>query len=143
MHVERTFTVARPVEAVFDHLSDFTRTEEWDPGTIDTERTAGDGGVGTTWSQLTELLGRTVELTAETVELERPTVLVFRGNDRDTWVTTTFRLTAVAEDTSVHYRADYVFPTGTAIRTAMFGRRRLEALADETATLLQEALAAI
>lgn len=144
MHVERTFTVARPVEEVFDRLSDFTRTNEWDPATIDTERTSGDGGVGTTYSSLTELLGRKVELVFETVELERPTTLVFRGNEKDTWLTHTLALSADAggAGTSVRHRTDYVLPTASAIRTAMFGRRRLEALADETVTLMRETLEA-
>ena len=47
MHVERTFTVATPIEAVFDYLADFTHTNEWDPGTIETRRISGNGGVGT------------------------------------------------------------------------------------------------
>jgi uncharacterized protein YndB with AHSA1/START domain len=35
MHVERTLTVPRPVELVFDYLGDFTHTNEWDPGTVE------------------------------------------------------------------------------------------------------------
>ena len=46
MHVERTFTVPQPPDAVFDYLGDFTHTNEWDPGTVETTRTSGDGGVG-------------------------------------------------------------------------------------------------
>ena len=51
MHVERTFTVPRPIEAVFAYLADFAHTEQWDPGTVETRRTGGDGGVGTTLRQ--------------------------------------------------------------------------------------------
>jgi carbon monoxide dehydrogenase subunit G len=140
MHVERTFTVARPPEVVFDYLADFTHTNEWDPGTIDTERVSGDGGVGTTYSNVSQFLGRTVELTYETVELERPTRLVFRGNSGDTWTTDTMTFTAAGAGTSIHYRADFVFPTASAILMSMFGRRKLEKLADETVALMQETL---
>ena len=140
MHVERTFTVARTPEVVFDYLSDFTHTNEWDPGTIDTERTSGDGGVGTTYSNLSEFMGRKVELVYETVEHERPTTLVFRGNQKDTWATDTLSLTAVGEGTSIHYRADFVFSTLAALYMAMFGRRKLETLADETVALMKETL---
>ena len=38
MHVERTFTVPAPIEQVFDYLSDFENTNEWDPGTVSTKR---------------------------------------------------------------------------------------------------------
>jgi carbon monoxide dehydrogenase subunit G len=143
MYVERTFTVARPVEAVFDYLADFEHTNEWDPGTIDTERIQGDGGVGTTYSNISEFLGRQVELTYETVEHERPTTLVFRGNQGHTWTTDTLRLTAVGEETSIHYRADFVFGTAAAIYMSMFGKKKLEQLADDTVAQMQDALAQV
>jgi carbon monoxide dehydrogenase subunit G len=140
MYVERTFTVARPAEEVFDYLLDFEHTTEWDPGTLDTERIQGDGGVGTTYSNISEFLGRTVELVYETVELERPTTLVFRGNQGHTWTTDTLRLTAVGAETSIHYRADFVFGTAAAIYMSMFGRRKLEKLADQTVAQMKDAI---
>ena len=79
MHVERTFTVPRPVDAVFDYLSDFTSTNEWDPGTVETRRTSGDGGVGTTYDNVSEFMGRRTELTYETVAHERPTTCSSAG----------------------------------------------------------------
>ena len=57
---------------VFDYLSDFTHTNEWDPGTVETRRTSGDGGVGTTYANTSEFMGRRSELTYETVELRAP-----------------------------------------------------------------------
>ena len=71
MHVERTFTVPRPVEVVFDYLADFTHTEDWDPGTVRTRRTSGDGGAGTTYANTSQFMGRTSDLTYETTALER------------------------------------------------------------------------
>ena len=43
MEIERSVTVGQPVDRVFAYLSDFTNTTEWDPGTVRTERVAGDG----------------------------------------------------------------------------------------------------
>jgi uncharacterized protein YndB with AHSA1/START domain len=140
MYVERTFTVARPVEVVFDYLSDFTHTNDWDPGTIDTELLEGDGGVGTTYSNISEFLGRKVELTYETIELERPTRLLFRGNHKDTWTTDAMTFSPDGEGTSIHYRADFVFSPFTAIAVGMFGRKKLEKLADDTVALMTETL---
>ncbi|MFF0270923.1 SRPBCC family protein [Kribbella sp. NPDC004536] len=47
--IEREVAVAAPLERVFDYLSDFTSTEEWDPGTVRTSLVSGNGGVGTTF----------------------------------------------------------------------------------------------
>ena len=67
MHVERTFTVDREIAHVFDFLSDFENTEKWDPGTIETRRLSGDGGVGTTYRNRSRFMKREVELEYETI----------------------------------------------------------------------------
>ena len=46
MEITRSVETTTPIEKVFAYLSDFTNTEEWDPGTVSTRRVAGDGGVG-------------------------------------------------------------------------------------------------
>jgi len=46
MRLTRTVTVDKPLHKVFTYLSDFTTTTEWDPGTVRTVRTAGNGSVG-------------------------------------------------------------------------------------------------
>ena len=69
--VERTFTVRRPVAEVFDYLGDFEHTEQWDPGTVTTRRTSGDGGLGTTYDNESEFLGRRVSLVYETITFRR------------------------------------------------------------------------
>ena len=49
MKLHKTVVVEKPLDAVFDYLSDFTTTTEWDPGTVTTVRQHGNGGVGTTY----------------------------------------------------------------------------------------------
>ena len=44
MHLERTFTVGRPLEETFDYLAVFTHSKQWDPSTFSTPRTTGNGG---------------------------------------------------------------------------------------------------
>jgi uncharacterized protein YndB with AHSA1/START domain len=61
-HIERTITVDKPAERVWEYLSDFRSTNDWDPGTVLTERTSGDGGAGTTYRNTSKLLGRETEL---------------------------------------------------------------------------------
>lgn len=141
MHVERTFTVSRPVDDVFAYLADFTTTEEWDPGTRSTTRTSGDGGLGTTYANTSEFMGRTVELTYETVVHDAPTRVEFRGRNGRTTATDSLTLTALGADrTSVHYRADFAFPLLLRVVAPLVVGRRLPAVADETVEQLRRCL---
>ena len=63
-HIERTITVDKPAERVWEYLSDFRSTNDWDPGTVLTERTSGDGGAGTTYRNTSKFLGRETELSS-------------------------------------------------------------------------------
>jgi uncharacterized protein YndB with AHSA1/START domain len=46
MMLQKTVVTDKPLARVFDYLSDFTSTTDWDPGTVTTVRQQGDGGVG-------------------------------------------------------------------------------------------------
>ena len=78
--------IDRPREEVFDYLADFTHTNEWDPGTVETTRTSGDGGVGTTYANTSEFMGRRTDLVYETLVHERPGRLQFRGTNKSATV---------------------------------------------------------
>ena len=142
MHVERTFTVPRPVEAVFDYLSDFTHTNEWDPGTVETRRTAGDGGLGTTYANTSEFLGHSVELTYETITHERPVRLQFRGTNKSATATDSMTFAPAADGTAteIHYRADFEFGTLVSLVAPLVVKPKLDKLADETVEQLRAAL---
>ena len=142
MHVERTFTVPRPIELVFDYLGDFTHTAQWDPGTVETRRTSGDGGLGTTYANTSEFLGRKVELTYETITFDRPEKVQFRGTNKRATATDTMMFRPVADGTAteIHYRADFDFGRLLNLVAPPFARRKLDKLADETVEQLQRAL---
>jgi carbon monoxide dehydrogenase subunit G len=140
MHVERTFTVARPVDAVFDYLVDFTHTNEWDPGAVETRRTSGDGAVGTTYANTSQFMGRTTELTYETTIVERPTRVQFRGHNKSATATDTMTFTSVGEHIEIHYRADFDFGRLGNLVAPLVIRGKLERLADETVAQLQRTL---
>ena len=141
MHVERTFTVPRAVESVFDYVSDFTTTNEWDPGTVATRRVSGDGGLGTTYANTSEFLGRTVDLTYETVEHERPSRVVFRGSNKTATTRDTLRLRDTGSGTEITYRADFTFVFPVSVLAPLVLRGKLERLADETVAQLARSLA--
>ena len=141
MHVERTFTVSQPVEAVFDYLSDFTHTNEWDPGTVETTRTSGDGGVGTTYANTSEFMGRRTDLVYETLEHERPGRLRFRGSNKSATATDTMTFVPDGDVTRMTYHAEFDFGrVGNLVAPLLF-RRRLEKLADEVVEQIQRTLA--
>jgi len=64
MRLQKTVVIDKPRDAVFDYLSDFTTTTEWDPGTVVTvNQHGGDGGAGTTYLNTSTFLGRKTQLT--------------------------------------------------------------------------------
>ena len=115
MDIERSVTVAQPVDRVFAYLSDFTNTTEWDPGTVRTERVAGDGGLGTRYHNVSKFLGRETELDYLVVEHAPGERFALRGenatvvaHDSMTFVRTA-SATGGGEGTTVTYRADFQF----------------------------------
>ena len=109
MKLRRTVIVERPLKAVFDYLSDFTTTTDWDPGTVTTVRQHGDGGIGTAYRNTSRFLGRETELTYVVRELvDKQLIQLHGGNERVTAVDTmTFR--SVPSGTEVTYAAEFTF----------------------------------
>jgi carbon monoxide dehydrogenase subunit G len=140
MHVERTFTVSRPIEDVFDYLSDFENTNEWDPGTISTRRTAGDGGLGTTYDNRSTFAGREVELSYETIGYDRPTFFSARGRNKSSTATDSLTFTRDGDRTQIHYRADFQFHGVVRYVAPLVVKPKLDALADETVRRLRDVL---
>jgi carbon monoxide dehydrogenase subunit G len=142
MYVERTFTVSRPVEAVFSFLSDFEHTEEWDPGTVKTTRTGGDGGLGTTYANTSSFMGREVELTYETIGHDRPTFFACRGRNKTATATDTMTFTPDGDWTQIHYRADFEFHGILKFVAPLVVKGKLDDLADETTKQIRATLEA-
>jgi carbon monoxide dehydrogenase subunit G len=74
-------TPRSPAET-FAYLSDFSTTEEWDPGVVEAER-LGDPpiGAGTEFRVVARFLGRTTALTYRVVEFEPGDVVTLRGEN--------------------------------------------------------------
>ena len=107
--IERTIVTTAPPEAVWTYLSDFTNTNEWDPGTVRTVRVSGSGGVGTTYENTSKFMGRTTELLYTVVESTEPTHLRLRGENAQVTAIDTMTFTPVGTGTQVHYRAELAF----------------------------------
>ena len=73
-----TVDTPREPEDVFAYLSDFSTTQEWDPGVVEAERLdGGEIGEGTEFHLVTEFLGRSPALTYRIVEYEVPVAVGF------------------------------------------------------------------
>jgi len=137
--VERTVETASPIDRVFDYLSDFTNTEEWDPGTLRTKRVdTGPIAVGTRFHNVSQFRGRETELEYRLTRLEPVRRLTFVGENKT--VTDDMRLTSTATGTAIRYQARFAFK-GVAKLASPFLRSSFEKLADETADQLRGALA--
>lgn len=142
MHVERTFIVNRPIDEVFDYLSDFENTQEWDPGTLETTRTDGDGGLGTTYRNRSSFVGREVELTYRTIGFDRPTFFSCQGTNKTVTATDTMTFAREGERTQIQYRADFAFHGLVKFIAPLIVKPKLSSLADETIEQITQALEA-
>ena len=140
MRIERTVTTAAPVDQVFDYLSDFTTTTEWDPGTVRTTLVEGDGGVGTVYRTVSRFAGRETELRYEVVEHEPGSVVALRG-ENDT-VETLDRMSFASlgdAGTEVTYTADFTFKGAARFVAPLLGPA-LRRLGDEAERGMSQAL---
>lgn len=137
--VERTVTVDQPIEKVWAYLSDFRNTEEWDPPTVRTERVSGDGGEGTTYHNVSRLLGSEQEVTYVVTEHEENARLQLRGDAGSIQLLDTITLERSDEGTSVTYHAEFT-PQGAAKLAQPLLPAGLKILADQVAQSLEEKL---
>lgn len=110
--VTRTFTTTAPPERVHDYLADFRNAEEWDPGTQTCERTSGDGGVGTTYRNVSSFMGRETEVTYTTLELERPTRIHLEARNEQFLGHDVLGVRAHGSGSEVTYHAEFSFSGG-------------------------------
>ncbi|SHX03694.1 MAG: polyketide cyclase [Mycobacterium sp.] len=106
---QRQVVVAAPADAVFAYLADFTTTTQWDPGTIRTERIAGDGGVGTRYANTSRFAGRTSEITYEVTSLTPGQSIELRGVNRYLVARDTITVVPHVDGTAVTYRIRFAF----------------------------------
>jgi carbon monoxide dehydrogenase subunit G len=140
MKLQRTVETTASPAAVFAYLSDFTTTTAWDPGTVETTRVTGDGGVGTTYRNVSTFAGRQTELTYEVVTHQPDTQFALRGENKTVRAHDTMDIAPLGTGTTVTYTADFAFK-GVAKLLAPLLAPALKRLGDEAEKGLREALA--
>jgi len=124
---------------VWAYLSDFTTTTEWDPGTVETTRTSGDGGVGTTYINVSKFAGRKTELIYQVLEYDPGRRLALVGRNKSVVAHDTLTFETVGSGTRVTYEVDFDFQ-GIASVVAPLLAPALKKLADGGQDGMQRAL---
>ena len=141
--VERTVTVDQPIEKVWAYLSDFTTTEQWDPPTKSTVRTSGDGGVGTTYHNVSSILGSDQDVDYTVTEFVENRRLQLEGDaGKSLKLRDTITFEPNGAGTSVTYHAEFELQ-GAAKLTTPLMPPALKILADRVADSMEEKLAAL
>ena len=106
-HYTASVETPRPLDEVFAYLSDFSTTEEWDPGVVEAKRVNGAAiGEGTEFRLVAKFLGRANDLTYRIVEYDPPRAVTFRGESSTVVSQDTITFEKLAEGTRVTYDAD-------------------------------------
>lgn len=142
MRITRKVTVdGTSPAAVYAYLKDFTTSEQWDPGTIETTLVEGDGGVGSRYHNRSVFRGRETELTYVTVDLQHDRLVVMHGENKTVIAQDTMSISPGAEGlgTVLVYEADFTFK-GIAKIATPFLRGQLTKLGDEAKAALDREL---
>jgi uncharacterized membrane protein len=129
--IERSFTIHRPLEDVFDYMSRFENDAEWRAEIADIRRsTSLERGVGERYEQLLDIGGRQVMTDFEVVEYEQNRHLAFRGTSGDVKARGAYDFTAEGDATHVDVHAT-VDVSGAAQLTEPYMKRQLATHGDE------------
>ena len=107
MELRRIVTVATPLDKVFAYLADFTTTTQWDPGTVTTIRTTGDGAVGTEYLNTSTFAGHETQLNYVVQELVPNQRISLRGENTTVIAHDTMTFRQTENGTEVNYAADF------------------------------------
>jgi carbon monoxide dehydrogenase subunit G len=105
--ITETITTTKPRPEVFAYLSDFTAVAEWDPGIASSDRTSGDGGVGSVYEVIATFSGREIPMTYEVLEMTPPERIVLRGAGRSVVALDTIECLDHNDGTRVVYTAEF------------------------------------
>ena len=108
MKVERTLTLTPPPAEVFAYLADFTTNPEWDPAGVRTTLISGDGGIGTTYLNVSTFRGKEAEMLYEVTEHDSGRKIVLRGENKSVVAVDTLTFRPAGDGgTELTYSADF------------------------------------
>ncbi len=101
-----SLTTHQPPREVFSYLSDFSNSQEWDPGVVSAERTT-PGGIaeGAEFRLVARFLGSESALTYRIVEYNPPSAVTFHGENEAVVSHDRITLTSAGDGTTIDYDA--------------------------------------
>jgi hypothetical protein len=136
----RTVKTRWDADSAFSYLLDFAHAEEWDSGTVSCHRLAGDGGVGTTYRNVSKFLGRETTLDYEVEKLVPGKQFVITGENKTVVSKDTVTVTPTVDGgAEVEYRADMTFKGVAGVISPLL-TPFLTKLANDTETQLRSTL---
>ena len=139
MKIRKIVTVEKPIEAVFAYLSDFTTTTQWDPGTVLTVRSKGDGLIGTEYLNTSTFAGRQTQLKYVVEEFTVDQSIGLRGENKSVIAHDTMTFREAGTGTEVTYTAELTFK-GFARLFAIFFKAAFARLGNEAEVGMAKAL---
>jgi carbon monoxide dehydrogenase subunit G len=137
--IERTLTVHVPLERVWEYLTDFVTTEQWDPPTVSTTLMSGDGDVGSVYRNVSKLLGQETETHYTVVEREPMKLFRLEGKASSMSMLDTMEFEEIGDRTRVTYTAEFK-PEGAAKLIEPLIPLGLKKLGDDAAESMQREL---
>ncbi len=121
-HYNASVETPRPLDEVFAYLSDFSTTEEWDPGVVEAKRVNGAAvGHETEFRLVAEFLGRKNELAYRIVEYDPPHAVTFLGENATVVSRDRITFESTTAGTRVTYDADLVLKGPLRIADPLLG----------------------
>lgn len=105
--VEETVVIARPLEPVFDFLSEPTNLTLWDSSVVEAEQIGPEPLTnGTRWRGVTKILGKRFAWTTEITDAQRPARMESKSVEGKLSFTLQFELKPHSRGTLLRYRID-------------------------------------
>ena len=137
-----TVNSPKSVEEAFDYLADFGNATEWDENTRSSDCLGDDPyRAGARYRVVTEFGGRTLTLTYETIEFDRPNRVVFRSDAGLSIIQDTITFSEDGTGSKVDYEADIALKGPARLLDPVFALI-FKRVGDRAAEGLREALAA-
>ena len=110
-HIKISFYTKAPPEYVFDYVAEPDNMPAWNSNFVANKgRSEGPITVGTSWTQVSKIGGRTVEFHRRVVKYERPHRIVWEMTGLGGRMVLAFELNSQGGGTKATYTADYTLP---------------------------------
>lgn len=104
-----TVLSSKTLEEAFEYMADFRTAPEWDENTVSSKLLTADPFLeGAQYDVVTKFGGREMELTYQTVEIERPNRIVLKSSNGSTDIEDTMTFRETAAGTEVTYHAEII-----------------------------------